>query len=196
MTDLGPEWIVAEMPPGYHNRLAEIQRLTTDLQDIIRFGGLLSAVGPRLTEVVRDMFVSLKFETEMLPGPAGTGVSVRVEGRGQLLLHMAEDGQVIQKKSPEIAHVFQLLHEVAEDHDRVIFVTNSEPARRPADRGESLTPDALSFLTRMGVIHIAATTLFTLWKLSLQEPERARDQVRRLPEQTGGTFELPSTVLV
>jgi hypothetical protein len=70
-----------------------------------------------------------------------------------------------------------VLQELAEESDHVVFVTNAEPERKPADRGRSLTAEAEGFLSRMGVTHVSALTLFSLWKLSLQEPERAREQV-------------------
>ena len=37
-----------------------------------------------------------------------------------------------------------------------------------------------------------APTLFALWKLSLDEPDRAREQVVRLHAHEGGAFELPA----
>jgi hypothetical protein len=188
----GPDWVVAEMPPGYRNRVAEIQRLTADLQDMSRFGRLLCEVGAPLCEALRDLFTSLKFEAELIPG----GVAVKLDGRSRLLFHVSGDEQVVQKKSPEIAQVFQILHELADEHDRVVFVTNSEPARRPAERGAALAPDALAFLSRMGAGHVTAPTLFTLWKLSLQEPDRAREQVQRLHDHDGGTFQLPPSTLI
>lgn len=193
--DLAPDWVVAEMPPGYQNRVAEIQRLTADLQAMGRFGRLLSEVGAPLGEVVRDLFAALRFEAEVLPGAVCTGVAVRLDGRGRLLLHVSGDSQVVQKKSPEVAHVFQMLHELANDHDHVVFVTNSEADKRPAARGEALAPDALTFLSRMGASHVTGPTLFTLWKLSLQEPDRAREQVLRLLAHEGGTFQLPLSAL-
>jgi hypothetical protein len=192
----GPDWVVAEMPPGYRNRVAEIQRLTADLQEMSRFGHLLCEVGAPLAESVRDLFMSLRFEAELIPGPVCTGVVVRLDGSSRLLLHVSGDEQVVQKKSPEIGHVFQMLHELADEHDHVVFVTNSEPSKPPAGRGEALAPDALAFISRMGASHVAAPTLFTLWKLSLQEPDRARGQVQRLHDHDGGTFQLPPSVLV
>ena len=194
--ELGSDWVVAEMPPGYQTRVAEIRRLTADLQEMSRFGRLLCEVGARLGEAVRDVFASLKFEAELIPGPVCTGVAVKLDGRSRLLLHVSWNEQIVEKKSPEIAHVFQMLHELAGEHDRVVLVTNSEPATRPAGRAEALAADALAFLSRMGASHVAAPTLFALWKLSLQEPDRAREQVQRLHAHTGGTFQLPSSALL
>jgi hypothetical protein len=189
--DLGPDWMVTEMPPGYGTRLAEIQRLTAELHLMTRFGRLLYEVGPRLGEAIAAMFSGLGFAREVLAESGGTALVVRVDNWNRLLLHVSGDDQVIQRKSPEIARVFQLLHEVADDHDRVVFVTNSEPGVRPADRHEAVTPEAQEFLNRLGASHVTAATLFALWKLSLEETERAREQVQKLHRHTGGTFELP-----
>lgn len=189
--DLGPDWMATEMPPGYGTRLAEIQRLTADLHAMTRFGRLLYAVGPQLTDAVRDMFGALGFETDVLGDPAEAAIAVRVDNWSRLLLHVAGDGQVIERKSPEIGHVFQLVQQIAEGHDHVAFVTNSEPAVRPADRHDALTPEAHELLNRMGASHVPAATLFAIWKLSLEERERARELVQRLHKHGGGTFELP-----
>jgi hypothetical protein len=74
-----------------------------------------------------------------------------------------------------LAHLFQLLQELADSDDRVVFVTNSDPETRLADRAASMTPDALTFLSRMGVAHVTAPTQFELWKQSLQETDRPPD---------------------
>jgi len=193
----GPEWVVEEMPPGYQNRVAEIQRLAADLQDMGRFGRLLWQVGPELNEAVRDVFVALKFDTDWARGSAESGVAVKLEGNRRLLLYASAATETIHKKSVELARVFQVLHEVAEDSDRVVLVTNSDPGTKPGARAEAMTPEALNFLVRMGASHLPATTLFTLWKLSLQNPDRAHAQVEKLyAHAAAGTFELPVSALV
>jgi hypothetical protein len=193
--ELPPDWVVAEMPPGYSNRVEEIRRLTADLRDMGRFGRLLSAVGAPLGEAVRDLFASLGFESELTAGPTCSSVSAKLDGRNRLLLHVSNENQVIQKKSPELAHVFQMLHETSEEHDHVALITNPEPAKALAERGEALTPEALAFLARMGASHVASTTLFRLWKLSLDDAERARQYARRLHSHEGGGFLLPATLI-
>ena len=75
-----------------------------------------------------------------------------------------------------------MLQDVAGDSDRVALVTNVDAERRPADRSVQLAPDALAFLTRMGASHLTGPTLFDLWKLSLQDVDRARAQVERHAE--------------
>ena len=191
----GPDWVVAEMPPGYQNRLVEIQRLAADLQDMGRFARLLCAVGPPLGEAVRDVFTALKFDTELVPANSASIVTVRLDGNRRLLLIPSATTEAVQKKSPEVAQVFQILQDVAEESDRVVLVTNVDPDTRPADRPAAVTPDTLAFLVRMGARHVAGSTLFNLWKLSHQGLDRAREQVERLHAQDPGTFDLPASAL-
>jgi len=187
----GPEWVVAEMPPGYQNRVAEVQRLMSDLHEMGQFGSLLYQVGPELGDAVRRVFTAMKFEAEMMTGPVSSGVAVRLDAHRRLLLIPSAATDAIQKKGPELAQVFQMLHEVAEEKvDRVVLITNADPGTRPADRAAAITPEALAFLVRMGASHVQASTLFALWKLSLNDADRVRAQVERLHGQAAGTFEL------
>jgi len=185
------DWLVTEMPPGYQNRVAEIRRLSDDLKAMDRFGRLLCEVGPQLTEAVRDTFVALKYDTESRPGSPDSEVMVKLDSKRRLLIHVSAAESTIQKKGEELAHVFQMLHESTDDADRAVLVANSDPATRPADRAEGISPDALSFLKRMGANFLAAPTLFKLWMLSLQDQERARKHIERLYAQDGGIFLLP-----
>jgi hypothetical protein len=50
---------------------------------------------------------------------------------------MASDGP-IKKKDPELARVFQMLHESDTDVTRVVLVANSDPGKAPADRGDGI----------------------------------------------------------
>ena len=191
---LGPDWVIPEMPAGYQNRVAEIQRLAADLEAMTRFGRLLYELGPPLSDAVLDLLVALKFEAALLPGPVPSVVGVKLDSRRRLLLFVSATADTLEKKSPELAHLFQLLQQFGEDGDRVVLVTNNSPAMRPADRAGSITPEASAFLGRMGAGHVTAPTLFSLWKLSLQEPDRARVQMERLHAQDGGTFQLPAAI--
>jgi hypothetical protein len=59
-----------------------------------------------------------------------------------------------------------------------------------------LAPDALAFLARMGASHLTGPTLFNLWKLSLEDVDRARAQVERLHAAAPGSFELSASALL
>ena len=179
------------MPPGYQNRVAEIQRLMSDLQEMGHFGAFLYQVGPELGESVRNVFAAMKFEADMMTGRVSSGVAVRLDAHRRLLLIPSAATDAIQKKGPELAQVFQMLHEVADENvDHVALITNADPGTRPADRAAAITPEALAFLVRMGASRVQRATLFALWKLSLNDAARARAQVDRLYEQTAGKFEL------
>jgi hypothetical protein len=183
------------MPPGYQTRVLEIQRLMADLQEMGQFARLLGDVGPPLGDAVRHAFAALKFETGLTPGAPFSSVTVTLEGRRRLLLIPSATAEVIQKKSPEVAQAFHVLQEVAGESDRVVLVTNVDPETRPAERPAAITPEALAFLVRMGASHVTSYTLFNIWKLSLQDLDRARAQVERLHAADAGTFELPASAL-
>jgi hypothetical protein len=183
-----PDWLVAEMPPGYQTRFAEIKRLTEELQGMERLGHVLWDRGPALTQAVREVFAALQYDVELMPDAPESGLTVKLGANRQLLLHvMATDGPV-KKKDPELARVFQMLHESDTDLTRVVLVANSEPGKAPADRGDGIGPDAVAFLSRMGVNVVTTPVVFKLWMLSLQDRERARVFVERLYEQDGGVF--------
>ena len=191
----GPDWVVAEMPAGYQNRLLEIQRLIADLHEMGRFARLIYEVGPALAEAMRDVCAALKLETELLQGPSAAGVLAALDRKRRLLLIASDATAPIDKRSPDVAAVFHTLQDVTEESDRVALVTNVDAERRPADRSVQLAPDALAFLTRMGASHVTGPTLFNLWKLSLENVDRARAQLERLHADAPGTFELSASAL-
>src|SRR5262245_59335972 len=115
-----PSWMVPLMPPGYQTRFAEIQRLTEEIQGMDRLGRLLYEIGSPLRDAVREMFIALRFDVDPVQ-PSSGRVVVRVDAKRRLLLHVAEADSPIEKKGPELAHVFQMLLEVAADGDRVVL---------------------------------------------------------------------------
>jgi hypothetical protein len=185
-----PDWVVAEMPPGYQNRVAEIRRLSEELQDMSRFARLLWAIGPELRDSVRDVFTALKLDVTLMDAPSDLAMAVKLDAKRHLLLHVSAAEGAIDKKSAEIAQVFKMLHEVAGEHDRVVLVANGDRMRQPADRPAPLSPEALKMLQRLGANCVTAPTLFRLWSLSGQDTDRARKYVERLHEQDGGMFTL------
>jgi hypothetical protein len=193
--EIAPGWVTAEMPPGYQNRVAEIQRLVADLEVMGRFGRLLCASGPALAEAVRDVFLTMKMDAHVEEPFSKPAVGIKLDATRRLILYVSAAKQTVQKKSGDMAHAFRLLHEVAEDADRVVVVLNTEPDTPLADRGPVISPDAAAFLRRMGVSAMSAATVFGLWKLSLQDPTRARTHIERLYAQDGGVFELTPAVV-
>jgi hypothetical protein len=157
-----------------------------------RFARLLWEVGPELGEAVRDAFVALKYEVELI-SDQGSDISVQLDSKRRLLVHVAAGDQMIQKKGAELARVVELMQGVAEDSDRVVLVANIDPETRPADRGDCMGPGALDFLRRMGANLLMGPTLFKLWSLSLQDYDRAHKQIERLHAQDGGEFSFQSS---
>ena len=190
MTESTPDWLTDEMPPGYRNRVFEIQRISEELRAMERFGGLLWQTGPELAQAVHDAFGALGFACQLTPG-ADTSVVVTLDAYQRLLIDVSATGDTIRKRSTEISRVFQTLQEMAEDGDRVVLVTNSDRELRPADRPESASPEALDMLRRLGVNIVTGPTVFGLWMLSLDDRDRAQLYARRLHEQNGGVFALP-----
>lgn len=189
-----PEWFAAEMPPGYRNRVEELQRLSRELDELGRFGRLLCDVGPELADAVRDMFLGLEFHTETAPGPNGSSMVIDLDAQRRLLIHVSASDHVIQRRSPDLAHVFQILHEQAGNGDRVVLVTNNSPMVRPGERPEGVDAEAANLLKRLGANYVAGPTLFALWSLSLQDPRRARGLFDLIHAQDGGVFAMPAFV--
>jgi hypothetical protein len=190
----GPDWLASEMPPGYRNRLEELQRLSRELEELGRFGRLLCSVGSDLRDAVRDMLVALELDADTAPDPNGSSIVVTLDSQRRLLLHVSASAEPVQRRSQDLAHVFQIIHEQAANGDRVVLVANHSPTLHPAERRDGVDAEALSLLKRLGANYLAGPTLFTLWSLSLQDRPRARATFDRIHAQDGGVFMLPQLV--
>jgi hypothetical protein len=185
-----PDWIAAEMPPGYQTRLLEIRRLSADLHTMDRFGRVLWETGEPLRDAVSAVFGALKCEVDITAGPAGP-LAVKLGDARRLLLLVSSAAGPIEKTNEELAQAFQAVQFAAPD-DRVVFVANNEPATPSGERPDPVLPDALAVLHRMGVGVVTTTTLFKLWRLSLDDQQKARQALDRLHAQDGGPFVLPA----
>jgi hypothetical protein len=195
-SEMAPDWVIAEMPPGYGTRVAEIRRLTQELEAMEQFARLLYEHGERLGGALHALFSSLDIQSQIVPDEGCAHLVVVLEPGARLLFHVSNEAQAIQKKSTEIAHVFRIIHEDADEHDRVVLVTNREPGKPPNERGPAVTPEAEAFLARLGVNHLPAASLFALWKLSLEDRSAARQQLLYLHAHQGGTFALAGSTLL
>jgi hypothetical protein len=180
-----PDWLVAEMPPGYQTRFAEIQRLSAEMHAMDRMARLLWESGPALHEAVGDAFDAMKYEVES-PAADPSLLIIKLEHKRRLLVHVAETDAVIEKKSPELALVFRLVHELAADEDRTVLVTSGDRTVPPKARGAAVTPEAEKLLARLGVNVMPASTLFGVWSLAQQEPARARAYLDKFHAMDGG----------
>ncbi len=181
-----PDWMVAEMPPGYQTRLLEIERLSADLQAMDGIGCVLWETGEPLRDAVVALFAALKCEVDPTPGDT-CAISVGLGGSRRLLLVVSGAGSPIQKTNEELARSFQAM-QFAGANDRVVLVVNNDPTTPPADRPDPVLSDALGVLQRMGVNVLTTVTLFRLWRLSLEDQQKARMVLDRLHAQDGGQF--------
>ncbi len=186
-----PDWVMAEMPSGYQNRVVEIRRLSAELEDMGRFGRLLWAIGPELRTSVVELFGALRLGADSV-GPNGSVLAVPLESQRRLLIHVSSAETTIDKQSSELAQVFGMLHQMAGEHDRVVLVANGDRMQAPAKRTPQVSPEGLKLLQRMGVNVVAAPLLFKLWTVAGTNQEQARRLVNRLHEQDGGVFEIPT----
>lgn len=175
------------MPPGYQTRFAEIQRLSAELQGMDRMGRLLWETGPGLQDSVHEAFSALKLDIETA-SEMHTDFVVKLDAKRRLLLRVGESADTIERRSPELAQVFQILHESAGADDRVVFVSNAHGERPPSDRAEAVAADALALMSRMGVNVLTGPALFAIWSSSMQDHGRARAQIEKLHAQDGGIF--------
>ena len=185
-----PEWVIAEMPPGYQTRLLEIQRLSADLHALDRIGRVLWETGEALENAVGEVFGALKCGVEFTPGAAAP-IAVKLDESRRLLLLVSGAAGPIQKTNEELAQAFQAVQFASAD-DRVVFVAGNDPATPPGDRPHPVLPEALDVLHRMGVDVVTTATLFRLWRLALDDQPKARQALERLHAQDGGPFVLPS----
>jgi len=187
-----PAWVVKLMPPGYENRLAEIQRLVAELRAMDRFSSLLLDTGPGLEAAVRDLFAGMKFDLDAVPTAATSQVPVKLDTKRRLLLCVADTGGTLEKKDPALEHAFKLLTQVARPEDRVGLVVQGDTTLPPGERPDPVAPDALALLERLGVNVLTGAVLFALWSLSLHDQVRARAAVDKIHAHNGGLCPAPS----
>ncbi len=185
-----PEWLSAEMPPGYQTRLWEIERLSADLDAMDRVGCVLWESGQPLRDAVVAVFQALKFEANASPGTVGP-IAVKLDESHRLLLVVSGSASPVQKTDEELAQAFRAV-QLASANDRVVFVPNNGPATPPAERPDPVLPDALGVLQRMGVAVVTTVTLFRLWRLWYEDQPKARKFLERLLAEDGGLFTIPS----
>ena len=181
-----PDWMVAEMPPGYQTRLDEIKRLSAELKAMDGIGCVLWETGEVLTDAVAALFAALKCEVDPKPSDMHA-IAVNVGGFRRLLLVVSGVNGPIQKTYEELTRSFQALQH-AGVNDRVVLVVNSNPTEPPADRPNPILPDALDVLQKMGVNVLTTITLFGIWRLSMKDQQKARQALDHLHAQDGGQF--------
>jgi hypothetical protein len=181
-----PDWVLAEMPPGYQTRRLEIERLAAELRDMDAIARVLWENGPPLEAAAAAIFTSMRCEVDPASG-TGSPLLVNLDGRHRLLVHVARGGAPIEKTSDDVTRAFQFV-QYAGERDRVVVVPGNESDAAPSNRAASVQPDALKVLQRMGVNVLEPPALFRLWRLSFEDAARARALLERLHAQDGGSF--------
>ena len=183
-----PEWVVAEMPPGYQTRMSEIERLRGELHSMDEIGRVLWATDESLRHAVAAVFAALKCEVESAAG-TNAPLAARLGDGRRLVLVVSTGKPPIPKTHEDLARLFQAV-QFAGAEDRVVLVGGNVPDAAPASRPDAVTPEALGVLERMGVNLLTTAAAFRLWRLGLEDTQKARKALERLHSQDGGLFSL------
>lgn len=181
-----PDWMVAEMPPGYQTRLDEIERLSAELKTMDGIGCIMWETGEVLTDALTKLFTALKCDVDPKPSDI-PAIAVNLGGSRRLLLVVAGVSNPIQKTNEELTHSFQAVQH-AGVNDRVVLIVNNYPTKAPSDRPDPILPEALEVLQKMGVNVLTTFKLFGLWRQSLENQQKARQALDHLHAQDGGQF--------
>jgi len=181
--DEAPDWMPAEMPPGYRTRLLEIERLSADLQAMDAIGRVLWATGEPLTDAVARLFAELKCGVEASQG-AGGRICVTLGPSQRLLVLVSQSPGPVHRAHEEITRAFQAV-QFADASDRVVFLAQGDTSTPPMDRSDPVLPDARDLLEKMDVEVVSTTSVFKLWRLWLEDQQKARRALESLHAEEG-----------
>jgi hypothetical protein len=181
--------VAAEMPPRYIEIAGRLAVLKQEAREFERVGEVLWQTGSALTRGIRDLFTALQFETEMTGHGTNYDLAVRMDSGRRLLVEVVGGTGAITKKSPQIAQALRAIQEDAGEKDRVVLVGNAFCEKPPAARKEDpVAPDALRLIQGLGANFVATSTLFGIWRYSLQNLQEARKSIMNLHDLDGGVF--------
>jgi hypothetical protein len=189
-SDGQPAWVTSELPDQYADIARQMAALKEQARAYEGVAGVLWQRGSALTSSVRDLFVALGFfETELAEYGAHCDLRVHLGNDKRLLVEVASEPQSLDRRSPHISRILQVLQEEAGERDRVVLVANVFPEVAPAERRmEPVTGDALRLIQGLGANLVPTSALFGLWKQSLQDPQRGKNSVMNLHAMDGGIF--------
>jgi hypothetical protein len=184
-----PAWVIDELPPQYGEIARQIATLKEDARKYEGIAAVVWETRQRLTLAVRDLFAALKFETELMSDDAHYDLAVDLgEGR-RLLVDVVGGSDALDKRSPEIQRVLTALQQDAGSDDRVVVAANVFHKTPLKSRNqEPAAPDALRLIQGLGANLIETSTLFGLWRYSLEDLDGARESVMKLHSLDGGIF--------
>jgi hypothetical protein len=189
-SEVQPEWVTGELPPQYAEVARQIAALREQVQQYETVAGVLWRTGPPLTSAVRDLFSALQFSGEEMHSDANYDLQVDLEaGRRMLVEVVSSPDQGIDRRSPHIARILRALQEDAGEKDRVVLAANVYSGQPlSARRQDPVTADAMRLIQGLGANFIPTSTLFGIWKASLQDLPQARKSIMNLYSMDGGIF--------
>jgi hypothetical protein len=146
-------------------------------------------MGPGLVEAVRDLFVSLELVTEVTGSGTSYDLRVELDATRRLLVQVIGGAERLDRRSPQIARILRTLQEDATGGDRVVLAGNlfcTMPVESRPD--EQIAADALRLIQGLGANFVPTSTLFGIWKSSLDSLPEARRRIANLHAMDGGIF--------
>ena len=183
-----PDWVMPELPPQYEEIARQIAALREQARAYEGVAGVLWQTGEALKSSVAELFTLLGFDVERLPD-ANYDLRVELGDDRRMLVEVVSEAQTLDRRSPHIGRVLRVLQEDAGARDRVVLAANVFPTLAPpARRDAPVAVDALRLIQGLGANVVPTSTLFGLWKGSLQDRDAARRSVMNLYAMDGGIF--------
>lgn len=184
-----PEWVAGEMPPRYVEIAGRLAVLKQEAREFERIGEVLWQTGSPLAQATRDLFNALHFDAELTSAGTNYDLSVKLDGGKRLLIEIVGSLGPVSKKSRQIAQALRAIQEDATDQDRVVIVANAFCGKAPSARKEDpAAADALRLIQGLGANFVTTSTLFGIWRYSLQNLQEAKKSILNLHELDGGIF--------
>ena len=129
------------------------------------------------------LFAELKCEVQATQG-AGGRICVTVGPSQRLLVLVSQSPGPIHRAHEEITRAFRAV-QLADASDRVVFLAQGDTSTPPMDRSDPVLPDARDLLEKMGVEVVSTTSIFRLWRLWLEDSQKARRALQSLHAEEG-----------
>jgi hypothetical protein len=186
-----PKWVADLMPPRYGEVMKQIDEFREEHRRLRSMAALLWETGDNLSEAVRDLFDALGYEASLTAKGATYDVTVSMGVDRRLLVEVTGIEGALKKDSKKIGQVLQALQKEAGPQDRVTVALNAHRQKPPQERAgvEIVTKEALSLLTGLEANIVTTSTLFEIWKTSLEDTEAAKKRIEELYTLSGGHFE-------
>jgi hypothetical protein len=158
----------------------------------LKYEGVAGALwqrGPALVAAVRELFAALQYGTETAPESANYHIRVDLEEGRHLLVEVVDGDAPLDRRSPQIAKILRTLQEDAGERDRVILASNLFSDLPLTNRPEEhVAPDAMRLIQGLRANIVPTSTLFGIWKSSLEDLAEARKRVMTIYTMDGGIF--------